>query len=92
MPAAALHCRCHVAHPYESGECIEVAAAVAARIINDEIVCFNVEGAQAASFPEKDVAAYTLDPATARLMEDQACDEVTLIPANPDTNSEPAKD
>src|SRR5690348_2324184 len=76
----------------KSGECIEVEAAVAARIINHEILCFDPQGVQAASFPEKDVAAYTLDTATARLMENEVCNEVTFIPSGFDQDTKPAKD
>src|SRR5262245_53306028 len=63
-----------------SGECIEVEAAVAARVVNDEVVCFSGEGYQVASFTKTDVEAFTRDASIARLVKDEVCDEVTLIP------------
>jgi len=66
------------------GNCVEVENAAGADMRRDLFVCFDAEGREVANFPLKDVQSYTLNDEMTRFLEDEACDEVTLVPADPD--------
>jgi hypothetical protein len=66
----------------QDGECVEVEAAVGAAKKADLFVCFDADGREVANFPFYDVQAYTMSDIMAESLQEEVCDEVTLIPAD----------
>ena len=62
------------------GNCVEVEAAVGADRKFDLFVCFDDEGREVASFPFADVFAYTMSGGMSKFLQEEICDELTLIP------------
>ncbi len=70
------------------GNCIEVEAAVGADRKFDSFVCFDGSGREVASFPFDDVYAYTLSDGMSKVLKEEVCDELTLIPNQPEAPNE----
>ncbi len=63
-----------------TGDCVEVEAAVSANSIAGYVLCFDRDGKEVANFLAEDVEAFTKSPETARLLEDEICDDISVIP------------
>jgi hypothetical protein len=65
----------------KGGDCVEVEAAVSAAVEADNVLCYDEQGAEIASFPSDAVLSYTSDPKIIDAVAEEICDEPTVIPA-----------
>ena len=72
-----------------NGDCVEVEGATAADRRNDRFVCFDAEGREVVSYPWGEIEAYTLNEQMAKILLDEACEDLTVIPADRQGSEEP---
>ena len=65
----------------KGGDCVEVEGAVSAAIKANNVVCFDDEGMEIASFPCDAVPSFTADTKIIEAVAEEICDEPTIIPA-----------
>jgi hypothetical protein len=66
------------------GNCVEVPAASRVEVSNRAVLCFADDGEQVASFPLEEVSSYTANDIVVELLEDDICEDVEVIGAEPD--------
>jgi hypothetical protein len=67
----------------KSGDCIEVAAAVATEQDDERLFCLARDGYRLATFQSAEVQAFTIDPRMAEQMKEEVCDDLTVLPPDP---------
>jgi hypothetical protein len=71
-----------------NGECVEVTPATGARRIDNRLVCYDERGREVASYRSPDVVAFTASPDVIATMEEEVCDDVTVVPTKPEEQRE----
>jgi hypothetical protein len=61
------------------GECVEVEQAVRVGTKSGSLFCYSASGKELASFPLESVELYTFDEREAKVITDEACEEVTVV-------------
>lgn len=64
------------------GECIEVEGATLVETKNGTLYCYDRFGKELASFPADEVELYTFNEREAQAIEEEACDDVTVVGDN----------
>ena len=63
----------------DSGECIEVPEADAARKTLEHLICLDPMGVEIARFPLSSVVTFTADRQLAEAIVEEECDDVTVV-------------
>jgi hypothetical protein len=72
-----------------NGECIEIEAAVKADVHDGTLFCMDDKEEVIATYATTDVEVYTANRSIATVLEEQICEDLTTIPADPAETAEP---